>query len=197
MASSQKQASLKPQDVVVALKIALAASSGSTGASRDGSSDVPAGAPSYAPRYAALAKSLFMSASEAHAAVQRAITSRLLAQSSAGLVANRAALQEFLLHGLAYSFPGVEGPITRGMPTGAAAPHFSALFDQTQSLAWVWPDAQGEVRGPSLCPLYPSVPAACRLDENLYRMLSALDALRAGAAREREIAQREVLRLLS
>jgi hypothetical protein len=185
MASSQKQASLKPQDVVVALKIALAASNESS----DG--------PSSTPSYAQLAKSLFMSASEAHAAVQRAIASKLLAQSSAGLVANRAAMQEFLLHGLMYSFPGVEGPITRGMPTGAAAPHLSALFDQTQSLAWVWPDAQGKVRGPSLCPLYPNVPAACRLDENLYRMLSALDALRAGAAREREIAQREVLRLLS
>ncbi len=188
MASSQKQASLKPQDVVVALKIALTASD----MSNEGSSDDTA-----ALSYAQLAKSLFMSASEAHAAVQRAIASKLLAQSSAGLTANRAALQEFLLHGLAYSFPGVEGPITRGMPTGAAAAHFSALFDQTQNLAWVWPDAQGEVRGPSLCPLYPSVPAACRLDDNLYRMLSALDALRAGAAREREIAQREVLRLLS
>jgi len=185
MTSSQKQTSLKPQDVVVALKISLAACD----ASRDGSSS--------APSYAQFAKSLFMSASEAHAAVQRAITSRLLAQSSAGLVANRAALQEFLLHGLAYSFPGVNGPITRGMPTGAAAPHFSALFDQPHSLASVWPDAQGEVRGPSLCPLYPNVPAACRLDENLYRMLTALDALRAGAAREREVAQREVLRLLS
>jgi hypothetical protein len=193
MPSSQKQPSLKPQDVVVALKIALASSNGSSDASGDASSERPSGAPSYAH----LAKSLFMSASEAHAAVQRAITSRLLAQSSAGLVANRAALQEFLLHGLMYSFPGVEGPITRGMPTGAAAPHFSALFDQTQSLAWVWPDALGEMRGPSLSPLYPNVPAACRLDDNLYRMLSALDALRAGAAREREIAQREVLRQLS
>ena len=182
---SLKQPALKPQDVVVALKIALAPS--------DGSSDRPSGAPTYAH----LAKALFMSASEAHAAVQRAIISRLLSQSSAGLVANRAALQEFLLHGLAYSFPGVEGPVSRGMPTGAAAPHFGALFDQTQSLPLVWPDAQGEVRGPSLCPLYPNLPAACRLDENLYRMLTALDALRAGAAREREIAQREVLRLLS
>lgn len=180
-----KQPALKPQDVVVALKIALTPG--------NGSSDRAVGAPSYAH----LAKALFMSASEAHAAVQRAIASKLLAQSSEGLIANRAAMQEFLLHGLKYSFPGVEGPVTRGMPTGAAAPHFSALFDQTQSLAWVWPDAQGEVRGPSLCPLYPNVPAACRLDENLYRMLSALDALRAGAAREREIAQREVLRLLA
>jgi hypothetical protein len=180
-----KQPALKPQDVVVALKIAFALSEGSG----DGSSATPS--------YAHLAKALFMSASEAHAAVQRGITSRLLAQSSAGLVANRAALQEFLLHGLAYSFPGLEGPATRGMPTGAAAPHFSALFDPTQSSACVWPDAQGDVRGPSLSPLYPNVPAACRLDKTLYRMLTALDALRAGAAREREIAQREVLRLLA
>jgi hypothetical protein len=180
-----KQPALKPQDVVVALKIALALSDGSG----DGSSS--------APSYAHLAKSLFMSASEAHAAVQRAIASRLLAQSSEGLIANRAGLQEFLLHGLMYSFPGVEGPVARGMPTGATAPHFSALFDQTQNPTLVWPDATGEVRGPSLCPLYPNVPAACRLDENLYRMLTALDAVRAGAAREREVAQREVLRLLS
>jgi hypothetical protein len=185
MNPSLKQPALKPQDVVVALKIAFAPG--------DRSGDKASGARSYAH----LAKSLFMSASEAHAAVQRAIASRLLAQSSEGLIANRAALQEFLMHGLKYSFPGVEGPLTRGMPTGAAAPHFIALFDQTQSLAWVWPDANGEVRGPSLCPLYPNVPAACRLDDNLYRMLTALDALRAGAAREREIAQREVLRLLS
>ncbi len=180
-----KQPCLKPQDVVVALKIALAPG--------DESGRGTTGAPSYAH----LAKTLFMSASEAHAAAQRAIASRLMTQTSDGLIANRAALQEFLLHGLKYSFPGVEGPLTRGMPTGAAAPQFSALFDQTQSPAWVWPDAQGEVRGPSLCPLYPNVPAACRLDENLYRILTALDAMRAGAAREREIAQREVLRLLS
>ncbi len=185
MNSSPKQPALKPQDVVVALKIALALS--------DRSGDEPSTAPSYSQ----LAKSLFMSASEAHTAVQRAIASRLMTQTSDGLTANRASLREFLLHGLSYAFPGVEGPATRGMPTGAAAPHFSALFDQTQSQAWVWPDANGEVRGPSLCPLYPNVPAACRLDENLYRMLTALDALRAGAAREREIAQREVLRLLS
>ena len=177
MAPSQKQIFLKPQDLVVALKLALA--------------------PDSAPSYAQLAKDLFMSASEAHAAVQRAVVSRLLVQSSVGLTANAAALQEFLLHGLTYSFPGVEGPVTRGMPTGAAAPHWAATFDQTQGLPWVWPDAQGDTRGPAMIPLYPNVPSACRADPKLYRMLSSLDALRAGAAREREIAQLEVLRLLA
>ena len=61
----------------------------------------------------------------------------------------------------------------------------------------MWPDAGGEVRGPSLYPLYPTVPAACRVDDDLYRVLSALDALRGGAAREREVAQREIIRILS
>ena len=40
----------------------------------------------------------------------------------------------------------------------------------------------------SLCPLYPSVPLACLRDARLYQMLSLIDALRAGAARERELA---------
>ena len=177
MLKFQKQTALKPQDLVVSLKIALA--------------------PDSERSYAQLAKALFMSASEAHAAVQRALTSRLLVQNSEGLRANAEALREFLMHGLAYSFPGVEGPVTRGMPTGAAAPHWEETFDQTQGLPWVWPDGESDIRGLSMIPLYPSVPSACRADPKLYRMLSSLDALRAGAAREREIAQREVLRLLA
>lgn len=177
MIAYRKQPCLKPQDLVVALKIALAGD--------------------LAPSFAHLARELFMSASETHAAAHRAITSRLLEQTTGSLRANRASLQEFLLHGVRYAFPAVEGPVTRGIPTGASAPHLSALFDHAKSLPLVWPDAEGEVRGPSLCPLYPTVPAACRLDGKLYSMLSTLDALRGGAAREREVAQREVTRMLS
>jgi hypothetical protein len=173
----QKQPCLKPQDLVVALKVALAGDD--------------------SPSFARLARELFMSASETHAAAQRAIASRLLEKAGGSLRANRASLQEFVLYGVKYAFPATEGPVTRGVPTGACAPHLRALFDQTNSLPSVWPDAAGEVRGPSLRPLYPTVPAACRLDEKLYAMLSTLDALRGGAAREREVAQREVIRMLS
>ena len=177
MITYRKQPCLKPQDLVVALKIAIGG-------------DI-------APSFAQLARELFMSASETHAAAQRAITSRLLEHHTGSLSANRASLQEFALHGLRFAFPAVEGPVTRGMPTGVSALHLSGMFDQSRSLPQVWPDAGGEVRGPSLYPLYPTVPAACRVDDDLYRVLSALDALRGGAAREREVAQREIIRILS
>jgi hypothetical protein len=176
--SHPKQACLKPQDLIVALKFALAKEAA-------------------IPTFAELGRALCMSASETHAAAQRAVTSRLLETNGGSLRANTASLQEFVLHGLRYVFPGVEGRVARGLPTGVAAPHFRGLFDQSKGPVWVWPDEQGDVQGPSLCPLYPSVPAACRQDAALYRMLSSLDALRAGAAREREVAEREVLRMLS
>lgn len=177
MIAYRKQPCLKPQDLVVALKVALAGD--------------------LSPSFAHMARELFMSASETHAAAQRAIASRLLEQAKGSLRANRASIQEFLLYGMKYAFPAAEGPVTRGVPTGASAPHLRAFFDQSKSLPFVWPDAEGEVRGPSLCPLYPTVPAACRRDKKLYSMLSTLDALRGGAAREREVAQREVVRMLS
>jgi hypothetical protein len=177
MKTLQKQPCLKPQDLLVALKIVTAENQALT--------------------FAQLAQQLSMSASEAHSATQRAMTSRLLEYRDGILTANRTSLREFLVHGLRYAFPAVEGPTARGMPTGISAPHHRGLFDQSKSLPWVWPDAQGQARGPSLCPLYPSVPSACREDDVLYRMLTTLDALRAGAARERGFAQQELLKLLA
>ena len=177
-----KQACLKPQDLVVALKIAMLGA--------------------VVPTFARLSQDLCMSASEAYAAAKRGLASRLLEQEAGALRANRLALQEFVLHGLPYAFPATQGPVSRGMPTGASAPILSARFDQAgsgqaQHLPWVWPDEQGEVRGITICPLYPNVPAACRSDPKLYDMLAALDALRAGAAREREAARQEVMRMLA
>jgi DNA-binding NarL/FixJ family response regulator len=43
-----------------------------------------------------------------------------------------------------------------------------------------------------LAPLYPSVPSAARRDARLYELLVLVDAIRAGQAREREIAEREL-----
>jgi hypothetical protein len=172
----RKQPALKPQDVVVALKVALAKDS--------------------VPSFAQLARVLHMSASEVHGATQRAIASRLIEFTSATLRANKVALHEFLLHGVAYAFPLVEGPVTRGLPTGVSAPVLREHFDHGQSMPFVWPDAEGPARGPSICPLYPTVPAACREDPNLYDALSLLDAIRGGAAREREMAASLLIRVL-
>jgi hypothetical protein len=56
----------------------------------------------------------------------------------------------------------------------------------------VWPDKNGTVRGVALAPLYPTVPEAARRDSNLYELLALFDAVRAGQAREREIAQKQL-----
>jgi len=177
MKSLHKQPCLKPQDLVVTLKIALAGNA--------------------VPGFAQMARALYMSASEVHAASRRAIASRLLEPVDGSLRANKASLQEFLIYGARYAFPAVEGPITRGLPTGVSAAPLRDQFDHANNLPLVWPDASGDVRGPSLCPLYPTVPAACRADDKLYRALATLDALRGGAARERETARDELMRMLA
>ena len=163
-----KQITLRPQDLVVALKIAL---------SREG-----------APTFSQLGRSLHISASEAHAAVQRCLQSRLLGLEEGELRANRSSVFEFVVFGARYAFPIVEGPIVRGVPTGVSAPPLRDHFDQVGTLPLVWPDAEGRERGQSIAPLYAKGPSACRDDFELYQALAAFDAVRGGAAREREAA---------
>ena len=61
----------------------------------------------------------------------------------------------------------------------------------------VWADPEGKVRGEALEPLYPSVPRAARADEALYELLALVDAVRAGRARERELAVAALRKRLS
>lgn len=172
-----KQPTLKPQDVAVVLKLALA--------------DEPI------PTFSELANALHISASEVHGATRRAMASRLVDRVDGSLRVNKTGLLEFLVHGVKYAFPLAEGPATRGMPTGASSPALRSHFNQTNELGLlVWPDAEGEARGQSVCPLYPAVPAACKKDARLYAALAALDAVRGGAARERELAISILTRLL-
>lgn len=168
-----KQPTLKPQDLLVALKIAVR--------------------PQQQLTYAALAKELSMSASEVHASTKRAEQSRLLVRSDAGLVPVRHSLQEFLIHGVKYAFPALTGPLTRGIPTGLAGPVLRQHFDHHDDLVPVWPDPEGDVRGISIYPIYPSVPVASRIDHQLYEVLTLIDALRGGAARERELAEQSLM----
>ncbi len=168
-----KQPTLKPQDLLVSLKVAVQSDRQFT--------------------YAELASELFMSVSEVHAAVRRAEISRLLNRSNAELRALRSSLHEFLIHGIQYTFPAVNGPLTRGMPTGFAGPLLKEYFMATGGLPPVWPDPEGDSRGISLQPIYHSVPAACRLDHKLYAVLTLVDALRGGSARERELSASKLM----
>lgn len=163
-----KQLVLKPQDLVLAIKIAV-------NPERD-----------YI--LIELASQLGMALSAVHGAIQRGEKARLVSRSGGSLRALRPALTEFVIHGAKYAYPGELGPLSRGVPTAIAGPTLREHFEAPDQLPPVWPDPEGIAFGPSLLPLCPSVPAACRLDARLLDALTLLDALRVGAARERELA---------
>ncbi|MFO0694255.1 MAG: hypothetical protein U0230_11910 [Polyangiales bacterium] len=166
---------LKPQDVVVALKVATLAGEPWT--------------------YAGLAASLGMSASGVHESAQRAIESGLLTPDARRPV--RAALLEFLVHGARYAFPARRGAMARGLPTGTSAPPLADRLVSRDAIPLVWPDRTGTVRGESLEPMYPGAPKAASRDPKLYALLAVTDALRAGSARERDVAASALRELLA
>jgi len=129
-----------------------------------------------------------MSGAEVHAALKRAAHAGLYAADQRRPV--RAALREFLIHGARYAFAPQRLGLTRGVPTAHAAPALAARLSRgPDDLPLVWPDAEGEVRGEGLQPLYRSVPKAAQHDAGLYHLLALVDALRVGRARERRLAQ--------
>jgi hypothetical protein len=166
---SNPQIALKPQDLVVLLKLLVLGNQRRT--------------------FAELASDLGMSASEVHGSVGRTIEARLVHVSDDHLHVSKAALKDFVLHGARYVFPPVYGAVTRGIPTAHAAPPLSERLNQSTTEPMpVWPTPQGTQRGLALYPLYPSVPKAVDRDPKLYQMLALFDALRGGAARERQLA---------
>jgi hypothetical protein len=141
-----------------------------------------------------LATAVGISASEAHAAVKRVVQSGLVDGETRSV--RKEALKEFLIHGLRYVFPPEWSGLTRGVPTSYAAPPLKPQFASGE-LVPVWPHPQGTVRGEGLAPLYKSAPNAALRDRHLYEWLALVDAVRAGRARERRLAEREIERRLT
>ncbi len=161
--------SLRPQDIVVVLKLI--------------------GAGKRRPTYAQLASDLLMSPSEVYASIQRARAAKLLLGPELGDKPNLQAVEEFLLHGIRYVFPVEKGAMTRGLPTAHAAEPLKRKLTQEDPLP-VWPYANGPARGYAFSPLYKRAPEAALKDERLYELLALVDAIREGTARERDLAKR-------
>lgn len=143
--------------------------------------------------YPRLATALFLSASEAHAAVKRARGAGLYDPTTRTV--KKAELLELLLHGARFVYPVERGGLTRGMPTAHGAPPLRERVLASGSDAIpVWPDPAGEARGEAWSPLYPAVPKAARSDPALYEALALVDAVRGGRSRERAIAIEELRR---
>ena len=159
---------MKPQDILVGLKLALAGDR---------------------PRYVDLASDLGLSVSEAHACVRRLGEAALLDPETQEV--RRTTLVNVIIHGLPHAFPVRLRELTRGMPTAWAAPVLSPSFStQDGQPPPVWPDPHGSTQGMALTPLYGSVPQAARRDSQLYDLLALVDAMRIGRARERQHAER-------
>lgn len=159
---------LKPQDVLVVLKLAAMGR-------RDWT-------------YASLAVELGLSPSQLHSAFKRAIEAQLAIASEGVIAPQFRNLEEFLVHGIRYVFVPERGELTRGVPTAHAAPPLKAHFKASGEPPPVWPDPEGKVRGMSFSPLYKIAPQAARRDEKLYELLALVDAIRGGRARERSLA---------
>lgn len=138
-----------------------------------------------------LAIELGMSPSEVHGAAQRVLAAKLAVTQDGVIVPHARNLLEFLEHGIQYVFVPEMGGISRGMPTAHAAPPFDVTFTDAE-LPPVWPDPMGEVSGLAFSPLYKSAPTAARADKALYELLSVVDCIRAGRAREKKAAIQEL-----
>lgn len=161
---------LKPQDVVLALKLVC----------KDG----------YSWSQASLASELAMSASEVNAGLKRLALATLVEPHADGRRCTiiRPALREFLIYGLKYVFPAEKGAPAIGMPTANAGYPLKEFSNSEQTLP-VWPVKGGKVKGFSLKPLYPTVAKAAQNDSELYAYLVLVDALRDAESEQAEVAQ--------
>ena len=165
--ANNRQWALKPQDLAILFKLVAL-----------GGQWLP---------YQEMAKQMYLSQFETHAAMQRLVACRLARTEEDGNVRPiMQVLHPFVFYGAAYVYPAVRTQITIGFATayGAVPMKEHVLF--ADEFPPVWPHAEGTVRGPGLLPLYENAPLAARDDVTLAQMMTLFDALRIGQARERE-----------
>lgn len=168
----KKHSGMRPHDVVILLKIAAK------------------GAQPWLMKE--LAAELSISASEVSESINRSVQAGLLGSDKKRLM--RASLLEFLQFGLPYVFPQRPGAIVRGIATAHSAPPLRSIIQSEEQ--YVWPGANGTVRGQSIEPLYEGVVKAVEKDQLLYELLALTDAIRVGRVREKLLAIEELKKRL-
>jgi hypothetical protein len=102
---------------------------------------------------------------------------------------NRTAALEFILHAIKYVFPAEIGPLVAGVPTGISSPMHQKMVVQHDEDPYVWPSVNGSMRGQMIKPFYPYLADAALKDLKFYGIMSAIEILRVGRARERRLAE--------
>ncbi|PZR22459.1 MAG: hypothetical protein DI535_26190 [Citrobacter freundii] len=171
----RKHNGMRPQDVVILLKII--AKSDKPWQNKD------------------LAAELFISSSEISESLYRSSMAGLIDADKRKIVYKQN-LMEFLEHGLHYVFPVEPSRMENGLYTAHSHPYMREQI-KSESLAYVWPDPRGDVRGLAIEPLYQHQVKAAQQDEKLYLMLALLDVIRVGRVRELKIAVAKLKELLA
>lgn len=166
-----KQTALRPSDIATALEIAV----------RPGNT---------------LADIAFMSAKsigETHNAVRRLTQSGLLLPDRR--VTATDPLLQFIRWGVPYAFPAILGGPAVGYPTALLRLDGDSLSTATADggggvtrAEYVWPWAEGSASGTALIPLFPAATRLVDRNPQLASMLSLIDLVRVGGARERDAA---------
>lgn len=165
---AQLKNSLKPQDIIILLKI------------------IAKGEEQW--YHHTIAEELDISQSEVSQSLTRSCYAGLIDSSRKKV--NRLALIELLTHAIGYIFPQQPGSIVRGIPTAHSASPLNSIIMSNEK--YVWPYAKGNERGQAIEPLYPTVVTAALKDVRLYELLALVDALRVGRVREKELAKKEL-----
>ena len=155
--------SLKPQDVLVACRLCVGGVA----------------------TQAVLADRLRMSSSTVWKSLQRLKRAKFFTDNKI----DRRKLFDLLVHGVPMFFAARKTSLVRGIPTGTHSPLWKDRFGSV-GLPMVWPYGRGKEVGEGLKPIYPSVPSACALDDDLYEVMATVEILRVGLSREREAAEK-------
>ena len=123
---------------------------------------------------------------------QSEIAKSLVRLNKAGLIhdkrLNRSAALEFIVHAIKYIFPAEVGALATGVPTAISSPFHEKMVVQGSDV-YVWPSIHGKKRGQIIKPLYPELAEAALKDSEFYGLMSAIEILRIGRARERKMAE--------
>lgn len=144
--------------------------------------------------YHGLAESLGLSVSTVSESLERCKKAKLVDRDKKRV--NVLALQEFLIHGIAYVFPVEAGRVGRGIPTNSSASPIKENITGSSEI-YVWHYVKGTSRGQQIEPIYPTVPEAALRDDELYQLLVIVDALRIGHSREKSVAIEELTKRLN
>lgn len=131
-----------------------------------------------------LASDLGIAVSEVSASLHRSLIAGLLDNTKKKV--HRQSFFEFIRYGLRYVFPLIPGSMVTGIPTAHSHPYFAAQFHT--DINYVWPAANGTLRGLALQPLHAGVTKAIEKDEQLHTLLASIDIVRIGRKREIDFA---------